>query len=212
MPSFTASATPHGAIHSPRTRSLNCPSRSTTRTRAPCPASTLASAEPPSPPPTVITSYSVLMSGSSLYAEVHRDFELGSVGLWIRWQMRGPSLALARSERLVDGRAHLCERVAFAWRRANRIAVCAHPEPCLLMVPQFETAASISPALWRHCLSPCLSRSSQISFRCRATFRGLIEGSFPSHGFIGSVADNFTLKRIVPHWHAASISLRWSMG
>src|SRR5215469_16138056 len=95
------------------------------------------------------------MSGSSLYAEVHRDFELGSVGLWIRWQMRGPSLALARSERLVDGRAHLCERVAFAWRRANRIAVCAHPEPCLLMVPQFETAASISPALWRHCLSPC---------------------------------------------------------
>jgi len=40
---------------------------------------------------------------------------------------------------------------------------------------------------------------------------GLIEGSFPSHGFIGSVADNVTLKRIVPHWHSASISLRWSM-
>src|SRR5262249_23334415 len=105
--------------------------------------------------------------------------------------MCGRSLALARSERLVDGRPHLCERVAFGWRRANRVAVCAHPEPCLLIVPQFETAASISPALWRHCLSPCLVPPFADFVQISGDIpRGPIEGSFPSHGFIGSVADN----------------------
>ena len=55
-PSASSSRIPHGANHSPRTRSRKAVSRSSTSTSNPARARTDATAEPPSPPPTTITS------------------------------------------------------------------------------------------------------------------------------------------------------------
>ena len=56
MPKSLASATPQGASHSPRTRSLNFASRSMISTGAPRSAIALAIEAPPRPPPTVMMS------------------------------------------------------------------------------------------------------------------------------------------------------------